>query len=323
MRQKASDSADNIHGDALSDAGFKEVPSPPGFESPWQAYAIENEGMHGHFYTCAPKKSWQISIHDFTLANDMMLEFEGQDYISVGWYESISGEQFNPYRRLRPSTLWGFDTKGGWRGLTHGGIPVRCISIEIRPELLERFIRDGYWNSYEEVSATLLCVNEGAALPELRALLEGLWPRPSGERRSPLYLEGKVIEAVGLLVEHSTAKVPRLSRKVPDPDRERIREVTTYIDDHCSSNLQLADLARAACMSPTKFKECFKAVTGSTLTAYVQSRRMSMAESLLRRSDLTVAQVSRAVGYTCTSRFSSLFRRETGMLPSELRKVLR
>ena len=323
MGQKAFDTAGNVHEAALSAAGFKEVAPPPGFENPWQAYAIESGGMHGRFYTCSPKRSWQISIHDFTLANDMLLEFEGQDYISVGWYESISGEQFNPYRRLRPSTLWGFDTRGGWRGLTHGGIPVRSISIEIRPDLLERFIKDGYWNSYEEISATLLRVNEGTDLPKLRALLEGLWPRPGNERRSPLYLEGKVIEAVGLLAEHGTAKAPRPPRKVLDSDRERIREVTTYIDDHCASNLRLADLARAACMSPTKFKECFKAVTGSTLTAYVQGRRMSMAESLLRHSDLTVAQVSHAVGYTCTSRFSSLFRRETGMLPSELRKALR
>ena len=91
------------------------------------------------------------------------------------------------------------------------------------------------------------------------------------------------------------------------------------MDDHCSSTLKVADLARAACMSPTKFKECFKAVTGSTLTQYVQGRRISQAELLLRQPDLSIEQVARAVGYACASRFSELFRRETGLLPSEYR----
>jgi AraC-like DNA-binding protein len=76
-------------------------------------------------------------------------------------------------------------------------------------------------------------------------------------------------------------------------------------------------------MSPTKFKECFKAVTGSTLTQHVQLRRMNLAESLLQQPSLSVEQVARAVGYTCTSRFSELFRREIGLLPSEYRAQLR
>ena len=75
-------------------------------------------------------------------------------------------------------------------------------------------------------------------------------------------------------------------------------------------------------MSPTKFKETFLKVNGKTLTQYVQGRRMSQAELLLRQGDLTIEQVARSVGYTCASRFSELFRREVGMLPSEFRKTL-
>ena len=56
-------------------------------------------------------------------------------------------------------------------------------------------------------------------------------------------------------------------------------------------------------MSPTKFKESFRIETGLTLTAYVQRRRASMAESLLRQPDLTIAQVAGAVRYTCAGRF--------------------
>ena len=109
-------------------------------------------------------------------------------------------------------------------------------------------------------------------------------------------------------------------RPVADADRERILGVVSYVDDHCANTLTIPDLARAACMSPTKFKECFKAVTGFTFTQYLQARRISLAESLLRQPDLSIEQIAHSVGYSCASRFSELFRRETGLLPSEFRR---
>ena len=112
------------------------------------------------------------------------------------------------------------------------------------------------------------------------------------------------------------------SRRLSPADRERLRDVVSYIDDHCSVDLRIGDLAGIACMSPTKFKETFKRLNGQTVTRYIQGRRMSQAELLLRQPDLTIEQVARSVGYTCASRFSALFKREVGMLPSEYRRRL-
>ena len=75
-------------------------------------------------------------------------------------------------------------------------------------------------------------------------------------------------------------------------------------------------------LKPTQFKETFKRVNRKTLPQYVQGG-MSRVDMLLRQPDLTIEQVGRAVGCTCASRFSALFTRETGMLPSEFRKTLR
>lgn len=156
----------------------------------------------------------------------------------------------------------------------------------------------------------------------MKGLLRRLWPQPGDPPHSELYYEGKVLEAMGLIVEHSRTDRPGKGRAPSLADRERIHDIICYIDDHCSSELRISDLAAIACMSPTKFKETFRKVNGKTLTQYVQGRRMSQAELLLRQGDLTIEQVARSVGYTCASRFSELFRREVGMLPSEFRKTL-
>lgn len=312
-----------IHASSLDIVGFKESENPPGFCPLWRSYSAHDENSSGSFHTLAPSDLWQISIHDFTLPQDTLLDFTLPEYLSVTYHESISGEEFTPYRKMRAKSIWGFYSgDGGWRGLIHGGIPIRAIGIEVRPEMSRTFLEREYDGRFERVRDAFASLSNATDFPELRTLLMGLWPKPGDERRSLLYYEGKVLEAMGLIVERTMASPAAPSRTVLPADYERIMNVVSYIDDHCASSLRVPDLARAACMSPTKFKECFKAVTGSTLTQYVQTRRISQAESLLRMPDLSIDQVAHAVGYTCASRFSELFRRETGLLPSEYRKGL-
>ena len=73
-------------------------------------------------------------------------------------------------------------------------------------------------------------------------------------------------------------------------------------------------------MSPTKFKESFRVVTGLSLTRYVRRARVERAEVLLRQPEATVQGIARAVGYSRASSFSEMFRSETGMSPSEYRQ---
>lgn len=310
-----------IHASSLGATGFEEAPNPPGFCPLWHTFAAHDSCSHGSFHVLAPTDLWQISIHDFTLPEDTLLDFKLPEYLSVTYHDSISGEEFTPYRKLRAKSIWGFYSgDGGWRGLVHGGLPIRAIGIEVRPEMSKTFLEREYGGQFSRVRDAFASLSDDADNPELRALLMGLWPKPGHEHRSLLYYEGKVLEAMGLIVERTKARPATIGRSVLPADRDRIMSVASYIDDHCASDHKVADLSRAACMSPTKFKECFKAVTGSTLTQYVQARRISQAESLLRLPDLSIEQVAHAVGYSCASRFSELFRRETGLLPSEFRK---
>ena len=48
---------------------------------------------------------------------------------------------------------------------------------------------------------------------------------------------------------------------------------------------------------------------------------MSQAEYLLANTDLSIGQIAQTVGYSTSSRFAELFRKSTGLLPGEFRKV--
>lgn len=307
----------------LEGTGFARESSPEGFGPLWRSYRAQNERCWGWYHFLSPEdEPWGIIIHDFTMRDDFIMNLDLPGYLTVTWFKSISGEEFNPYRRLKPNSIWGHSIGSGpWRGVAHGGVPVQSISIEVSPEFSSQFLEREYGGEFRNVEKAFVSLGRDDEFPEMKTLLSQLWPQPGDESRTKLYYHGKVLEAMGLIVERSRGKVPDGGKAVSSADRDSIHEVVCYIDDHCSADLRIAELAAIACMSPTKFKETFKRVNGMTVTRYVQGKRVSQAELLLRQNDLSIEQVARAVGYSCPSHFSALFKREVGMLPSEFRKA--
>ena len=110
----------------------------------------------------------------------------------------------------------------------------------------------------------------------------------------------------------STAATGRLATQ----DIENIQTVATYLSDHYAAEVPMERLTQIACMGTTKLKSSFKKVYDCTITEYIQQRRMSQAEYLL-----TNGQIAQTVGYSTSSRFAELFRKSTGLLPGEFRKV--
>ena len=50
---------------------------------------------------------------------------------------------------------------------------------------------------------------------------------------------------------------------------------------------------------------------------------MSQAEHLLIDTDFTMGQIAQMIGYTTSSRFAELFKKSSGILPIEYRKLAR
>ena len=74
-------------------------------------------------------------------------------------------------------------------------------------------------------------------------------------------------------------------------------------------------LATAAALSRSSFFERFTRTVGAAPMAYLLGWRMEIAKDLLRRGELTTAQIAERVGYGSASAFSVAFRRHVGMAP--------
>ena len=101
---------------------------------------------------------------------------------------------------------------------------------------------------------------------------------------------------------------------------KKIVTAKRYIDRYYAENIDIENIASEAQFSKFDFIRQFKKVYGKTPYNYLKSVRLSRAIELLK-SECTIMEVCYAVGYDSLSSFSGLFKKETGLTPSQYQKA--
>ncbi|MCB0831010.1 MAG: helix-turn-helix transcriptional regulator [Solirubrobacterales bacterium] len=91
-------------------------------------------------------------------------------------------------------------------------------------------------------------------------------------------------------------------------------------DSRYSEPLEVEDMARAASLSRSHFSERFKAAFGVSPHAYLLTRRLERAASMLRNTDYQVAYICMSVGLASVGSFTTSFKRAYGVTPAEYRR---
>ena len=102
-----------------------------------------------------------------------------------------------------------------------------------------------------------------------------------------------------------------------------ISNALTYISIHYAEPITINQIAADVHLSPTYLSSIVAKETGITIHDHIFNIRMANAEKLLLRTDLSVAQISRKVGYDTVKYFSKKFKEHTGQTPSAYRKRIR
>lgn len=103
------------------------------------------------------------------------------------------------------------------------------------------------------------------------------------------------------------------------PTRAPLREVQAWIADHLGEDLTVPALATRVGMSERNFTRVFRAETGRTPAAYVETARLEAARRLLESSDAGLATVARACGFGTVETLHRSFRRALSATPHEYR----
>ena len=101
-----------------------------------------------------------------------------------------------------------------------------------------------------------------------------------------------------------------------------VRKVLTQIDTNLTENLSLNTLASELNVNPSYLSTLFRKETGSTLTEYVNRKRIDRALLLLNTTNMQIQTVAQYCGISDVNYFTKLFKKLIGKTPKEYREGL-
>ncbi len=98
-----------------------------------------------------------------------------------------------------------------------------------------------------------------------------------------------------------------------------IQRAQQYVREHLNEELTQDRVARRVYLSRTQFIRRFNDETGQTFNEFVTQCRIEQTKKLLLQTDFPLTFIHASVGYKSSTYFNTVFRKHTGMLPSQYR----
>ena len=99
-----------------------------------------------------------------------------------------------------------------------------------------------------------------------------------------------------------------------------ISRATAYIEKNYTKEISNEFLAKLCSLSVGCFIRTFKRCYNTTPKKYILDLRLSRAKVLLETSEKTVLEIAYETGFKPPTYFSSIFKKKTGITPTEYRK---
>ena len=176
------------------------------------------------------------------------------------------------------------------------GLPVLMFTIEHSEALAVWTFRVPVWNYLVKPVSTA----------ELQDNLRVLTQILCAERRS-----GRSI----CLSESSVPQAVPASR--PDDLQLALLPALSFIEQHFNTRISATRVARLCGMTRFQLSRVFHATLGITFKDYLLRMRIAEACRLLEHPGASVTDIGCAVGFNDSSHFARVFRRFTGMVPSQ------
>jgi len=116
------------------------------------------------------------------------------------------------------------------------------------------------------------------------------------------------------ICSESSGHVPLIETSIPAKAME-------YINSHLNENISLNDIAGHCYVSHYYLCHQFKKKLGMTIYDYILSRRIIMAQNLLKSGNMKIFEISESCGFSGPSYFSMVFKKETGQTPLQFKKT--
>jgi AraC family transcriptional regulator len=214
-----------------------------------------------------------------------------------------------------------FLTTGGapydcrWKAVTSE--PFRSMAVFIELPLLQRALEEVFGADITHVRLRNISAFTDVALS---SLMERVQEELMRRHASALFLEG-IAQAIAIhLARNYAESIKDQPSGSPSLPGFKLEQIKGWMAEHVAEEFNLDRLAAQVGLSKFYFNRLFKSALGVSPSRYHMTLRMDEAKRLLRETPKSIISVGLEVGYSNPSHFAQLFRRETGLSPSEYRR---
>ena len=316
---------ESLPGPCLEQMNFKPCPCREFLSPAGCCFEPDPSIGEGYYWYYEKPGMFAVSVMDLRAKEDYIMEYQQPDFISVNYYDTISAEELSPYKRMNANCIRGHVSDGKlFCERIHKNVPVRGTELMLMPGYYHDYLESKFPGEFPDPKSAFRSIDGSTDFPELVLILKQIGKFQGEGMAADLYFESKVNEALSLIIERTknTSDHSHI-RALSTEDLMNLNNVKSYIEDHFAFDIKTEQLSAIACMGQTKLRTCFKQAYGCTITGYIQDQRLAHAEYLLIKTNFNISQIAEAVGYHHAGRFSSLFKKNTGLFPDEYRRLMR
>ncbi len=113
-------------------------------------------------------------------------------------------------------------------------------------------------------------------------------------------------------------------RESTKQQRDLVRQAINYISEHYhEESISLDRVSKNVNISPNYLSAIFSQEVGQTLIEYITCKRIDEAKRMLRQTEKRSSEIAFSVGYKNPHYFSFVFKKVTGLTPSEYRRGIK
>ena len=207
-------------------------------------------------------------------------------------------------------------------GVVHGGIPEECEYYCIVFDLAALFKDVALCSKSVAIfltNADCFTGVYGAERKQSAIMREILYSMQNMDNGYDLNVIGLLWKLLGAFVSEPVISE---GEQINKSQRQKLKDVLSYIRKNIDKNITLEELAQVSGMSPRYFCRVFKSMTGRTPIEYVNYYRIETASQMLITTGESVTDIALNCGFNDMSYFSKMFKKLKGISPSKFRQAL-
>ena len=284
-------------------------------------FLCDNESASGFFWAYYVEDLFSVSVYDVDIMENMSPRYDHPACFTIGVVNQPVSEFVVGKRRAAPGIISYAVPDGTFSEQMCKGTHVSSTGIGLTPKYL-RELASRFHIGYEQLAGGCFQLEKAQMLPDVEVVMKQTFaarPTPGSEA---MYYEGKIMEMLSMILGcHYGHAAFMPDGFIPDDDLESLEKVASYLRGNYRQVIGIEKLESIAYMGKTKLSFLFKQRYGTSVMEYLREQRIQTAKVLLSDTTFSIDRIASMVGYQNQGSFAERFKLETGLTPTEYRKL--